>query len=464
VSSDDAERRQLRSRLDAHVAANRAAFVQTLLRYVDAGGVSATGEGIERAAEHAVGLLRGVGLEAAVEPGDGHPFVVGRTPHVAGAPTVLVYGHYDVQPAGPLEQWTSPPFAACVRDGRAYGRGTGDNKGQHLAHILGWQAWRADGDAPPANVVFLLDGEEEIGSPGLPAFVERRRDRLAADVVLWSDGSVHDSVRPSIDFGVRGAILFELHARDDGRGVLHSGNWGGVAPNPGWSLVQLLATMLSPDGTIAIDGFHDGIEPSSPAELEALAELEPLYRAAAGEVGVTRLAPPQERSIAERLVTHPTLTLEAMKVGDGGGGARPVVPNAAVAYADVRLVGGQRVEPVLNAIRRHVERHAPDVELVVHGSMEPSRTPLDAPFAAAVQAGLRLGTGREPLRIPAIGGALPLFVFTDVLGAPCFGLPLANADQANHAPDENIELSRFLDGIVTSACVLDAIARTAAAS
>ena len=459
VAPDDGERRQLRTRLDAHLAAERDACVQTLLGYVDVGGVSATGEGIERAAAYAADLLRDAGLEAAVEPGDGHPFVVGRSPHVAGAPTVLIYGHYDVQPAGPLEAWTSPPFAACVRDGRVYGRGTGDNKGQHLAHVLGYRAWRTLADGPSLNVIFLLDGEEEIGSPGLTPFVARHRERLAADVVVWSDGAVHDSARPSVDHGVRGAILFELHARDDARGVLHSGNWGGIARNPGWSLVHLLASMLSPEGEITIDGFHDGIEPPTPAERDALAELEPLYRAAAGEIGITRLAAPEDRSVAERLVVHPVLTLEAMKVGDGGEGARPVVPTAAAAYCDVRLVPGQRVERVVAAIRRHVERHAPGVELVVNGGMEPSRTPFDAPFAQAVRDGVRLGTGIEPLRVPAIGGGLPLSAFTDVLGAPCFGIPLANADEANHAPDENIELARFLDGIMTSACVLDAIAR-----
>jgi acetylornithine deacetylase/succinyl-diaminopimelate desuccinylase-like protein len=462
VSPDDSERRQLRSRLDAHVEDHRGAFVQTLLDYVDSGGVSATGEGIERAAEHAAGLLQSAGLDAAVEPGDGHPFVLGRTPHVADAPTLLVYGHYDVQPPGPLEQWTSPPFEACVRDGRAYGRGTGDNKGQHLAHILGYQTWRSVVDAPPANVIFLLDGEEEIGSSGLPAFVERHRARLDSDLVIWSDGPVHHSDLPSVDFGVRGVVLFELHARDDARGPLHSGNWGGIARNPGWTLVHLLASMLSPDGAITIEGFHDGVRQLPREELDALAELEPYYRQSARSLGLTRLAAPEGLTITERITARPTLTIEAMQVGAEG--ARPVVPSTAVAYGDVRLVPGQRVERVIACIRRHIERHAPGVELVVNGSMEPSHTPFGAPFSAAVQEGVRLGTGRQPLCVPPIGGGLPLFTFTDLLGAPCYGIPLANSDEANHAPNENIEIARFLEGIVTSACVMDAIARTSEAT
>jgi acetylornithine deacetylase/succinyl-diaminopimelate desuccinylase-like protein len=437
-----------------HVARNRARHLDLLDRYVATRGVSATGEGVERAARFAAELLARAGLDATVHAGARSPLVIARSPRRAGRRTVLVYGHYDVQPAGPREAWHSDPFRAVVRDGRLYGRGTADNKAQHLAHVLAIEALTELDGAPPCDMIVLLDGEEEIGSPSLDADVRRHREELRADLALWSDGPVADPARPQVTYGVRGVVLFELRARGAAR-PLHSGNWGGVAPDPAARLVALLASMRDASGAIAVEGFLDGVEPPSAEEAALLARFDRPAAAAMAEIGAPRLAPPEGRGIAERLSHHPTLTINALRTG---GGARPVIPAEAVAECDARLVRGQRSEHVVACLRRHVARVAPDVELTVSGTMEPALTPLDSPWGAPIRAGVARATGIEPAVVPALGGALPLAPLVGTLGLPCFGIPLANPDAGNHGPDENIELDRFLGGIVTVATVLREVA------
>ncbi|HYV16523.1 MAG TPA: M20/M25/M40 family metallo-hydrolase [Conexibacter sp.] len=436
-----------------HVERHRARHLDLLDRYVATRGVSATGEGVEQAARFAAELLARVGLDARVHAGTRHPLVIARSPRRAGRRTVLVYGHYDVQPAGPREAWHSDPFRAVVRDGRIYGRGTADNKAQHLAHVLAIEALTELDGAPPCDMVVLLDGEEEIGSPSLDADVLRHRDELRADLALWSDGPVGDPARPQVTYGVRGIVLFELRARGAKR-PLHSGNWGGVAPDPATQLVALLASMRDADGAIAVDGFLDGVEPPSAEEAALLARFDRSAAAAMEEIGVTRLAPPASRGIAERLSHHPTLTINALRTDGGAAGARPVIPADAIAECDARLVRGQRTAHVIACLQRHVARVAPDVQLTVSGTMEPALTPLGSPYGAPIRAGVARATGIEPAVVPALGGALPLAPLVDTLGLPCFGIPLANPDAGNHGPNENIELDRFLDGIVTAATVL----------
>ncbi len=194
-------------------------------------------------------------------PHRGWPFVFGRRADRPGAPTVLLYGHYDVQPPDPLDQWISPPFQPEIRDGRIFGRGVGDNKGQHFAQLLAIESWLATAGDLPCNVLVLLEGEEEIGSPRIAETVAAHRDLLAeADLVITADGPTHESGRPTIKFGPRGIASFELRVRHANRDF-HSGNWGNVAPNPIWTLVHLLATMKDPTGKITIDGFYDNVLP-----------------------------------------------------------------------------------------------------------------------------------------------------------------------------------------------------------
>jgi acetylornithine deacetylase/succinyl-diaminopimelate desuccinylase-like protein len=436
----------------ARLDRDREAHLTTLLDYVRQPSISATGEGVAEAARLAADLMAAAGLAPRILPTAGHPVVYGESRPVPGAPTVLIYGHYDVQPTGPLSEWSSPPFEPEIRDGRVYGRGTADNKGQHLAHLLGIGALH-HGPGLPCRVKVILDGEEELGSPHLPEFAAGHRDLLAADLALWSDGPVHDTGAATVVYGVRGIIRFELHARGADRD-LHSGNWGGVAPNPAWQLVHLLASMRSPDGELLVEGIQDGIRPLGEAERAALDRLPVDDARIRAEIGVDEFDQPAGRPVPDRLAVWPTLTVNSLSAGYGEGGHRTIIPATAVAGCDVRLVPDQRPEDVAEALRRHVARAAPGVRLVVDGTMEPAATPIDSRFSDPVRRGAAIGLGEEPLLMPALGGSLPLYVFTRVLGMPCYGVPFANPDEANHAPDENLQLDWFWRGIRASAAIL----------
>jgi len=437
----------------AHVEASRAASVERLAAWVRVPSVSATGQGMPGAAGYARDLVAAAGLEATVEETGGWPLVLGHRPGPPGAPTVLVYGHYDVQPPDPLDAWASPPFEPRVRDGRLYGRGGADNKGQHLAQLLAMESLLAARGELPCTVKVLLDGEEEIGSPHLAGFAAANRERLAADLVVWSDGPVDPGGGWRLVFGVRGIASFELRARGANRS-LHSGNWGGVVPNPLWTLVHLLASMRDPEGRITVEGFADDVQPLGVTERAALARLPVDVDAVKADLGLAELDAPADRGFAERLAAWPTLTINGLHGGYGGPGTQTVLPAEAVAKCDVRLVHAQRADDVYARLEAHVRRHAPGVELHRQGSMEPSRTPMDSPFTGPIRAGMAAAQGADPLLVPVLGGSLPLHVFTGVLGLPTFGIPLGNPDQANHAPNENLDLERFATGIRTAAAVL----------
>src|SRR4029453_10094648 len=265
-----------------------------------------------------------------------------------------------------------------------YGRGTGDNKGQHLAQLLGLRALRELTGGFPCRVSVILDGEEEIGSTHLGEVVRQRFGADPPDLVLWSDGPVHESGRACVVLGVRGIVTFELVARGATM-PLHSGNWGGVAPNPAWRLVHLLATMRDADGNVLVKGFADDVAPLSPAERAAIDALPVDEAAMLAGIGATAAEPPAGRRYYERL-TAPTFTINSLTCEDAGE-HRTVIPSVAIARCDVRLVGGQRVPGVIEALRRHVAEYAPDVEFRPGASMSPSRTLPESPDTDAVVAG-----------------------------------------------------------------------------
>src|SRR5579872_149355 len=256
----------------AHIDEQAQAFLARLIDYLRRPSISAYGEGIGEVAEYIAGVMRQMGLAVQIMPTNGWPMVFGEYTVRPDAPTVLLYGHYDVQPPDPLEEWLSPPFEPTIRDGRLYARGVGDNKGQHFAQLLALEILLTCYGSLPCNVKVLLEGEEEVGSPHMTAFVAAHRQELQADLVIISDGPVHESGQSTICFGVRGVLDLELRARGANRD-LHSGNWGGIVPNPLWTLVHLLASMKNERGEITIDGFYDNVQPLTELERQALAKL-----------------------------------------------------------------------------------------------------------------------------------------------------------------------------------------------
>ena len=441
------------SDLFTYINQNEQAFLTRLIDYVRLPSISAYGEGIGEVAEYIANVMRKMGLNTRLMPTAGWPMVFGESFPRPGALTVLLYGHYDVQPPDPLESWITPPFEPTVRDGRLYARGVADNKGQHFAQLLALETLLACRGPLPCNVKVLLEGEEEVGSPHMPAFVEAHRDELRADLVIISDGPVHESGRPVISFGVRGVLDIELRARGANRD-LHSGHWGGIAPNPLWTLVHLLATMKNERGEITIDGFYENVEPLSELEREALAKLPIDVEQVKRSLDLQHLDEPQERGYFERLSAWPTLTINGIHGGYGGPGSKTVLPHEAVAKCDIRLVEAQRADEILAKVKAHVQRHAPEVSVTSHGGMDPSKTPLDSPFTEPLRQAIKAAQGVEPLLEPARGASLPNYAFTRTLGIPAFGVPYANADEANHAPNENMELARFFAGIKTGAAML----------
>ena len=441
----------------AYVDAHRQEFLDRLIDYVRRPSISAHGQGIGEVASYIANVMQRIGLQTRILPTAGWPMVLGERLDVPGGPTVLLYGHYDVQPPEPLDAWISPPFEPTIRNGRLYARGVGDNKGQHFAQLLALESLLACRGALPCNVRFLLEGEEEVGSPHMPEFVREHRAEVMANLVITSDGPVHESGRSQILFGVRGILSFELRAKGANRD-LHSGNWGGVAPNPLWTLVHLLATMKDAHGHVTIAGFYDNVLPLSELEREALARLPIDVERVKQSLDLRQLDQPLERGFAERLSAWPTFTINGLHGGYGGQGSKTVLPHEAFARCDIRLVEAQSADEIFAKVVSHVRRHAPGVELIHQGSMEPSKTPLDSPFTKPLRRAIEAAQGIEPLLVPAMGGSLPDYVFTKTLGIPAFVVPYANADEANHAPNENLEVERFFMGIKTGAAMLAYIA------
>ncbi|MDB2407304.1 M20/M25/M40 family metallo-hydrolase [Jannaschia sp.] len=440
----------------AHIDTQADSFVSRLMEYVSHPSISAQNIGIREVSALLVEILNGLGMEAEAMETSGHPMVLGRRGNDPDKPTVLLYGHYDVQPPEPLELWHSPPFEPEIRDGRIWARGVGDNKGQHFAQLLAIESHLAVHGTLPCNVIFLLEGEEEVGSPHIAAFVRTHADRLKADLVVTADGPLHSSGQPLITYGVRGMAGFELRAKT-ATADAHSGNFGGVMPNAIWKLVHLLGTMKTPDGRITIDGLADPVIPPTEQERAAADDLPLDVPEFLAKTGMAALDAPTDRPFYDRLMFHPTLTINGLHGGYGGPGSKTVLPAEAVAKCDIRLVEAMTPDQALACVADHVARHAPDVEFVPMGGMLPSKTAMDEPLAEAVVAAVTRGHGTAPLLYPVVGGSLPDYVFTKILGLPAFVTPYANADEANHAPNENLEVALFLKGIRTGAALLAAL-------
>lgn len=443
----------------AHIDAQRENFLGRLIDYVRHPSISAHNIGIREVAGLLTDMLERLGFETRQVATKGHPMVVARRLDAKDAPTALLYGHYDVQPPDPLDQWVSPPFEPTIRDGRVYARGVADNKGQHLAQILAIETLLKVHGKLPCNVIMLLEGEEEVGSPHIADFVREHRDLLKADLAITADGPMHPSGRPTVKLGSRGVISFELRAQHANRDV-HSGNFGGVVPNPLWTLVHLLGTMKNDRGEITIDGFHDGVLAPTREEKEAAARLPLDIDGIKRSLGLSRLDAPADRDYYERLCFRPTLTINGLHGGYGGPGMKTVLPHEAVAKCDIRLVAAQDTADILRKVKAHVAKHAPEVTMVAEGpGMQPSKTPITSKHMAPIRRAILAAHGTEPLIYPAGFGSLPGYAFTDILGIDAFVTPYGNADEANHAPNENLTIDCFFKGIRTGAALLSELGR-----
>lgn len=445
-------------RVHQYIEAHRDTALELLKTLIRQPSISAQDRGVKECARLLADVLRDLGIAAEVVETPTQPVVLGELRRDPAAYTLLVYGHYDVQPPEPLELWQSPPFEPTVRDGRLFGRGAGDNKGQLMTHALAAKAWMEAAGEPPINLKFIFEGEEESGSPGLADFVRAHRDRLAADLVYISDGGLHPSGAPIISLGNRGILGLTLVAQGADRDN-HSGNKGGVAPNPVWMLVHLLSTMVDRSGRVLIEGFYDDVRPIGPVERDALAKMDFDSKAFAATMGLPDL-PMDGAAYWRRIMLEPYFNINGFISGYVGPGSKTIIPSQAECRIDIRLVVDQRTQDIYEKVARHVQKVDPRVRVLPRGlgHMEASRTPPDHPAVGAVAAAIAAWRKINPVVNLCAGGSLPSAVWPDVLGVAHIGVPYANADENNHGPNENLSLERYYDGIHVSAEVFRALA------
>lgn len=444
-------------RVLAHAEANRDKYLSDLLTVLKQPSISTQGVGMDDCCALVVRLAKEYGIDARLIPTAGYPVVYAEIPGPADAPTVLIYGHYDVQPPEPEADWDSPAFEPTIRNGRIYARGAGDNKGQFWCHLAAIDAWLKIAGSLPVTVKLIIEGEEEVGSRNLKAFLRDNRDLLAADLLFWSDGWMHTNGDPVVSLGARGMCYVELEAHGANQD-LHSGNIGGNVPNPAWDLVQLLATMVEGDGKVLIEGFYDSIKPPTAIEREALVKIPFDEAAALKELGLKAFAGRKDMTYFEKLMFYPTFTICGLVSGYTGQGSKTVLPHVARAKIDIRLVVDMDPADMFRKVEAHVKKHAPKIGIRQLGGTPPAKTPIDHPYTAAFVAAARTGFGVDPVVRPTMGGSSPDYLFHSVLELPVFCLPYANHDENNHAPNENIKLNCFYGGIRSSAALLTELA------
>jgi acetylornithine deacetylase/succinyl-diaminopimelate desuccinylase-like protein len=436
-----------------YIESSRDANIGELTEFLRIQSVSAKSEhkpDIERAAQWVAQKLRGAGLEKIeIVPTKMHPLVYGESLHAPGKPTILFYGHYDVQPAEPLDLWTSPAFEPAVRNGNLFGRGTADDKGQVHIHIKALEALQKTAGKLPINIKVMIEGEEEVGSVSLWDFVKQNRERLKADALVVSDTSMLAKGVPSITYGLRGLNYYQIELRGPAQD-LHSGVFGGAVPNPITILAETIARLHDKNFRITVPGFYDDVASLSPSERKALNALPWKEKEFRKTVGAPALAGEKGFSIVEQLWTRPTLELNGIWGGYTGEGAKTVIPSKANAKLSTRLVPNQEPAKIARLVERHFRKLLPksvtcNFELLSTG--KPWVAPYSHPiFQKAIRA-LEGGFGKKAVFIRE-GGSIPFVTqMYDTFKVPCvllgFGLPDENA----HAPDEHIALENYFGGI-----------------
>ena len=422
-------------------------------------------EDVRRAAEWVAEDLRRSDIENVrlIETA-GHPLVYGDWLHAEGQPTLMIYGHYDVQPPDPLGEWKSPPFEPDLRDGNLYARGSADDKGQLYIHLKAVEVLMKRAGALPINVRFLIEGEEEVGGEGIEAYVKEHPEELKCDAVLISDSHMFADGLPAIDVGLRGMVYTEITVTSAAHD-LHSGMYGGAAPNPINTLCHIVASLKDEQGRIQVPGFYDDVCAISEVEREQWKGLpfdEEHFRA--HEVGSPALTGEPGYSVLERIWARPTLDANGIIGGFTGEGAKTVIPATARCKVSMRLVPDQTSGKIAEIFRQYVEDICPEHSTVsvnvLHGA-EPVLLPTDSPFMAAATDALSEVFGKDTIFMRS-GGSIPIVsLFSNVLGVPSvlmgFGLP----DDNLHAPNEKMKLDNVFKGIDASARYMELLKRSA---
>ena len=443
---------------DAFIEQNKSRLLDELKEFLRIPSVSTLPEhagDVQRAARFVADSLKAVGLEhVEIIPTAKHPLVYADWLHAPGKPTVLCYGHYDVQPPDPLEEWISPPFDPTLRDGNIFARGSADDKGQMYMHIKAVEALRAVNGKLPVNLKFLIEGEEEVGGESIAKYVAENPAKLKADVALVSDTELFAEGLPTLCVGLRGLVYTEIEARGPARD-LHSGMYGGAAPNAVFGLVELLSKLKDANGVIQIPGIYDDVEPPDPAEKHSWTTLpfdeKEFLR---NEVGSTRLTGEPGYSVLERVWARPTLEVHGIAGGFTAAGAKTVIPARATAKVSIRLVPKQDPQKVIAAYKKFVKEKTPagiETEVRVLSAGPAIIVNPDHPAIHVAAQSFRDILGKETVFIRS-GGSIPIVGdFATHLGIPTilmgFGLP----DDGLHSPNEKYKVANYYAGIMTIA-------------
>lgn len=446
---------QVHAYIDRHVEQG----ISMLKRLINQRSTSIDGYGIRECAALLAKLLRDMGISARIIETSGHPVIYGECrAKRPDAPTIIIYNHYDVQPAGNEAAWDTPPYSAIEKNGRIYGRGAGDNKGQLIANLFGVLAWLQTCSHTPAHVKFIYEGEEEIGCRSFQSFLKEYPELLQGDVVVISDSGIHTSGAPFMLYGVRGSLRLSLRSATSNTDH-HSGNKGGVIPEAAWELIDVLSSMRGADGRVAIEGFYDGIAGPDAKDLEMIdsAPYDP------GELSKTYgLAKPltlSKREYYSKLMFTPTLSVLAIQSGPPAGEGIPgAIPGKARAMLSVRFPYAQTAQQLFHAIDEHVKRRNPDIEVIYHNASAASRTKADLPIMEALSSAVEIAFGKKPIQLPAMGASWGSFhLWGQLMHIPAVIIPYANADENNHGPNENIRIDCFVTGAHTIAQILQTL-------
>lgn len=452
----------LLDRVLAAIESDRArheAILEELLRFPSVSTDPVYEPDIARCAARVLELCRQSGMTAELVKTKRHPVVFARTPRLPGKPTVLFYGHYDVQPPDPLDLWESPPFTPTRRGENVYARGASDDKGQFLAHLLALAAWTKTAGAPPVNVIWVIEGEEEIGSPNLAAFLSDHAPELRAEAAVLSDTAQLAPGVPTICYGLRGLAYLELTVRG-AKHDLHSGFYGGTVPNAAVMLSKALASLHDAEGRVLIPGFYDRVRPLSETERAAWAALPFDEAALADYTGGTLFGEPGYSTL-ERRWARPTCDINGFWGGYRGPGAKTVLPAEANAKISCRLVPDQDPDEIVTALENHLRANLPSTVSVTvrrHAGSPPALVDPAGPIVEAGKRALKTGFGAEPV-LTREGGTIPVVgMFERILGIPTLMIGLGRPDDNLHAPNEKFHLGDFHAGIRTSAALLAELA------
>ena len=437
---------------------SRTRAIEQLRTFVALPSVSAQRNSIARCGAWLTDHLRQIGLsDAALIQTAGNPIVLATWRHAPSRPTLLIYGHYDVQPPEPLSAWTSPPFKASLRDGYIYGRGASDDKGQLFSHVKAIDAWLAACARLPCNIICLFEGEEEIGSPHLAAFLHEHRARLRADAAVVSDTSMRSPNHPAITYSLRGLATFKLHVRT-APAELHSGAFGGAVPDAAIELSRILASLQDPHGQITIPGFYDDVQTITRRQRALMAVHGPTDTELLRTAGLTSASGESGYSTYERTTIRPSLTVNAITAGHQRARTKAVIPATATATLSLRLVPHQhpdRIEPLL---RDHVAGVAPpavQANITAGPSSPPVDMPPEHPAIAAAASACRRVFGRDPALLRSGGTIKPISDLQHTLQLPVIALGFGLHADHWHAPNERFPIHRYAHAIDTAITFLD---------